>query len=421
VRIRWLQEKTFLKSFRNISLNILTHSVGGFWESPGFPAGAQLAKVPVETPWQVFERTLGIAGQRILSLGTFDFSRLGVFLVEDNRYVRQTVEDLLRHLQFGRIATAANGEEAIGYMKTLGGASSIIAPDIIISDLVMSPINGLLFLRWTRTAKESANRMVPFIMLSGAADAAYVNSGRDLGATEFLAKPFSAETVYKHLIKVIEAPRQFVTTTKYFGPDRRRQSQGATGDERREKDEADITVVYSPDKVVKPKHDSDVWYFRLPNRLKEKAGGSGFKGAAEIPSDLLEQAEQQLERSALDFTSWALEYLSKLSDLCTKAILADAQAGRGQHFQEINLLALELRGQGGTFGYPLISTFGKMLYDATCEGCREDDNAVDIVQAHIDAMRAVIREKVAGDGGKIGRALLASLKKAIDTNQATVE
>ena len=80
-------------------------------------------------------------------MGAFDFSRLGVFLIEDNEYIRQTLEDLLRHFQFGRIATAKNGEDAIDYMKTLSGASSIIAPDIIMSDLVMAPINGLLFLR----------------------------------------------------------------------------------------------------------------------------------------------------------------------------------------------------------------------------------------------------------------------------------
>jgi len=356
-----------------------------------------------------------------LALGSFDFSRLGVFLVEDNGYVRQTLEDLLRYFQFGRIATAKNGEEAIDYMKTLGGAGSIIAPDIIISDLVMAPINGLLFLRWSRTAKESANRMVPFIMLSGAADAAYVNSARDLGCTEFLAKPFSAGSVYKHLVKVIEQPRQFVTTTKYFGPDRRRQKQDPPGSERRLKEDDDITIVYSPDKVVKPKSPSDVWYFRLPNNLKEKAGGAGFKGAAEMPLDLLEEAEQQLERAALDFTTWAQNYLAKLAALCEQALSADEEGGRGRFFQEINLLALELRGQGGTFGYPLISTFGKMLYDATGEGCREDDNAVGIVKAHIDAMRAVLREKVSGDGGEVGRALLASLQKAIETKAAVIE
>jgi len=354
-------------------------------------------------------------------LGTFDFSRLGVLIVEDNSYIRQTLEDLLRYFQFGRIATAKNGEEAIDYMKTLGSAGSIIAPDVIISDLVMSPINGLLFLRWIRSSKDSSNRMVPYIMLSGAADQAYVHSARDLGVTEFLAKPFAAGSVYTHLLKVIEFPRQFVTTTKYFGPDRRRKKNDSPTKERRLKDEKDVTIVYSADKVVKPQVPSDVWYFRLPNSLKEKAGGGGFKGAAEMPLDLLEEAEKQLERASLDFTTWALDYVAKLAKLCTDAFEAEAEGGRGKFFGDINLLALELRGQGGTFGYPLISTFGKMLYDATQDGCREDDTALEIVKAHIDSMRAVLREKVSGDGGQVGRALLASLKKAIKSKEAVVE
>jgi len=173
---------------------------------------------------------------------------------------------------------------------------------------------------------------------------------------------------------------------------------------------------------VKPKVPSDVWYFRLPNSLKEKAGGGGFTGGAEIPKDLPEEAEQSLERAALDFSTWALDYVKKLSNLCVEALEAEAEGGaRAKYFAEINLLALELRGQGGTFGYPLSSTFGKMLYDATIEGCREDDNAVEIVKAHIDAMGAVLREKVAGDGGEVGRALLASLKKAIASNEVLVD
>ena len=128
-----------------------------------------------------------------------------------------------------------------------------------------------------------------------------------------------------------------------------------------------------------------------------------------------------MERAALDFTEWAQGYLKTLSELCEEAPKAEIESGRGKYFLEINLLALELRGQGGTFGYPLISTFGKMLYDATIEGCREDDNAVKIVQAYVDSMRAVLREKVEGDGGKIGRALLAGLKKAITAFDVVVD
>ena len=57
-----------------------------------------------------------------------------------------------------------------------------------------------------------------------------------------------------------------------------------------------------------------------------------------------------------------------------------------------------------------------MLYDCTGEGCREDDNAVEIVKAHIDT-RAVIREKIAGDGGKLGKELIAGLKASVESKQ----
>ena len=350
-------------------------------------------------------------------MGAYDLSRLGALVVEDNDYIRQTLENLLFHFQFGRISTAKHGEEAVEYMKSTGSSGNLAPPDIIFSDLVMSPVNGLLFLRWVRTSKESPNRMLPFIMLSGAADQAYVHSARDLGMTDFMAKPFSASTVYNHIVKVIEHPRQFVTTTNYFGPDRRRRKKVEMAREKRIKQEKDVTIVYSQEKVVKPKTASDVWYFRLPNALKDKAGG-GFSGPAEVPQDLLLEAEEQMERGADDFSVWALDYVKELSSLCKLALDDETGMERAKIFGDINLLALELRGQGGTFGYPLITTFGKMLYDTTLGGCREDDNAVEIVKSHVDAMGAVLREKIDGDGGEIGRALLASLELAIEKNQS---
>jgi len=342
----------------------------------------------------------------------YDFQRCNVLLVEDNDYVRNTFEDMLRQFRFGRIATASTGEEAIDYLRTMG--SSAMALDMVFSDLVMTPINGLLLLRWIRAAKDSPNRMLPFLMISGAADEGYVSSARDLGVTEFVAKPFSVTSVYGRILEVIDYPRQFVTTQNYFGPDRRRRKGSAPGSgERREKSEKDVVVVYSADKIVKPETPSDVWYWKLPNSLKEKVAGgaSGSNVKGEMPMALIEEAEKELKRAALDFTNWALEYLAKLSDLCTEALLEPGR--RSVHFGEIHTLALELRGQGGTFGYPLITTIGKMLYDSTIEGCREDDKAVEIAKCHIDSMRAVIREKVEGDGGKIGQQLIKGLRMSI--------
>ena len=349
-------------------------------------------------------------------MAVYNLERVNLILVEDNRYVRHVLQDMLRQFRFGRITALNDGAEVIEYMKSVHAPTEVmgsVTVDMILSDLVMSPINGLLFLRWIRTAKESPNRFVPFVMLSGAADREYVTAARDLGVTEFIAKPFSATSVYKHILEVIDYPRQYVTTQTDFGPDRRRRRKPPPGgEEQRVNDDNSVAIVYSADKVVKPERATDVWYFRLANRLKEKAGSYGSTEPGELPVDLLKQAEENLERAALDFTEWAMSYIAKLSDLCTEALMKPGR--RDTHFREINLIAHELRGQGGTFGYPLISIFGKMLYECTGEGCNEDDSAVEIAKAHVDAMRAVIREKVAGDGGQIGRDLLKALKIGID-------
>lgn len=347
-------------------------------------------------------------------MAVYDFYRLDVAVVEDNLYVRGILEGLLRHFKIQSISTFANGAEAIEHFKALRADPLAVGtvPDLIIADLVMVPINGLLLLRWLRTAKESPNRFVPFIMLSGAADEQYVSAARDHGADEFLAKPFSAATVYRRILESVDFPRQFVATQSYFGPDRRRRPLPYPRRNRREKREEDIVIVYSSDKIVKPGKPTDVWYFRVPNRLKEKVAGLDPSVLGELPLDLLQEAEAELERTALEFAHWALEYLAKLSTLCTEALVRPTR--RGAQFEEINLLALELRGQGGTFGYPLITEFAKMLYDATGAGRREDDAAIEIVKAHVDAMRAVLREGISGDGGAVGRELQASLKMAIE-------
>ena len=344
-------------------------------------------------------------------MAVYDLSGFNILLVEDNLYIRNILEGLLWHFRFGGVEVAANGEEAIEFLKTAKAGTNSV--DIVLSDFLMVPINGHLLLRWVRGSDECPNRFIPFIMISGAAGKDKVAAARDLGVTEFLAKPFSVESIYRRVLEAIDRPRQFVATKSYFGPDRRRRTLAYGGADRRMTQEEDVTIVNGPGQASQPSKSSEVWLFRLPNHLKRKASkGSVGMGPGEVPTALLQQAEESLERAALDFADWAEAYLVNLSKLCAEA--AETTGPRRRFFGEINLLAHELRGQGGTFGYPLITTFGKMLYDATYEGSPEDDNALEIVKAHIDAMRAVIREKVSGDGGQVGRDLLKSLKSAID-------
>ena len=279
-------------------------------------------------------------------MAIYDLSRIGILLVEDNTFISNVLESLLHSFRVGKVTTAKSGEEAIDVLSSPVFATSI---DIVMSDLLMSPINGLLLLRWVRNSKESVNRFMPFVMVSGAADRDNVIESRDIGVTEFLAKPFSAESVYRRILEVIDRPRQFVASSEYFGPERRRRNVGRSGVELRQTRDDEITIVRSANDITPATGTSKVWYFQHANNLRLKVGGGGVgRGAGEMPTALLDNAEEQLQRNALDFTEWARSYLGDLTGLCGRA--REDAAIRPRLMGEINILAHELRGQGGTFG-----------------------------------------------------------------------
>jgi DNA-binding response OmpR family regulator len=78
--------------------------------------------------------------------------------------------------------------------------------------------------------------MVPIIMMTGYSAQPRVIDARDQGVTEFLVKPFSASDLAKRIAYVINRPRDFVDSKKFFGPSRRRKRDEYSGPERRKDD-----------------------------------------------------------------------------------------------------------------------------------------------------------------------------------------
>ncbi len=169
-------------------------------------------------------------------MATYNLERLNVLVVEDNAYIRRLIVAALAAFGIGQVKTTSHGGEAIDLLRLIVTdpvKAGIMSIDIIISNWQMSPVDGLMLLRWVRRHKESSDRFVPFIMCTGYADLAKIAEARELGVTEVLAKPFSVQTVVDRLLRVIDRPRQFVHTASYFGPDRRRQQLPFDGDEQR--------------------------------------------------------------------------------------------------------------------------------------------------------------------------------------------
>lgn len=156
-----------------------------------------------------------------------DFSHVRFLVVDGNRLMCQIVKDILMMLGATQVVTARDSEKAMASLRA-GGI------DVLITEWNLKPHSGLELLDWLRTDALSPDRMMPVIMLTANSEMDYVVESRDKGVTEFLAKPFTADGMYRRLVSVIARPRDFVSVKGYFGPDRRRQQLPFEGPDRRQ-------------------------------------------------------------------------------------------------------------------------------------------------------------------------------------------
>lgn len=169
-------------------------------------------------------------------MAAFDLQRLSVMVVEDSNYMRSMLTMSMRALGVGVVKEAEHGGDAIDILKLMSKdpvRAGIMTVDVIFSNWQMSPIDGMMLLRWVRRHKESPSRFIPFVMVTAHAERKKVAEARDMGVTEMLVKPYSVEMVATRLLQVIDKPRQFVHTNDYFGPDRRRHQVAFTDRDRR--------------------------------------------------------------------------------------------------------------------------------------------------------------------------------------------
>jgi CheY-like chemotaxis protein len=145
------------------------------------------------------------------------FSKLSILVVEDSAYMRKLLGELLHALEVGTILEAENGED--GWAKFQD-----YVPDIVLTDAAMEPTNGFDLLRRIRAAEDPRLATVPVVMITGHCEREAVELARDLGVTEYLAKPVTPVGLYSRLVEVAAHPRPFVRADGFFGPDRRRRA-----------------------------------------------------------------------------------------------------------------------------------------------------------------------------------------------------
>ncbi len=158
----------------------------------------------------------------------YELSKVRVLVLEDNGHMRKLLRSMLLAVGCGEVLDMADAAQAYIKLKQT-------PVDFAVVDWEIYPVSGLEFVRKIRTERDSPNQFLPIIMVTGHTERERVTRARDLGITEFLAKPISAQSLSQRIEELVDRPRPYIRTTSYFGPCRRRKRGGIfIGTERRQ-------------------------------------------------------------------------------------------------------------------------------------------------------------------------------------------
>ena len=145
------------------------------------------------------------------------FRALKILVVEDNIEMRHLIAALLENMGVGKVVTAHDGHSGLDAFREH-------APDLVITDGAMAPMNGYEMTRRIRNADDpaNANPAVPILMISGHLGQATIEQARDEGVTDYLAKPLTAELLYDRVLAALTNERAIFVSSGYVGPSPKR-------------------------------------------------------------------------------------------------------------------------------------------------------------------------------------------------------
>lgn len=114
-----------------------------------------------------------------------------ILLIEDDTVLRENTAELLELAGYS-VVTAPNG------IKGVASALQSV-PDVILCDIMMPQLDGFGVL--DRLSKEIITKSIPFIFLSAKTERRDIRKGMELGADDYLTKPFEE----KELLGAIES------------------------------------------------------------------------------------------------------------------------------------------------------------------------------------------------------------------------
>ena len=117
-----------------------------------------------------------------------------ILIVEDEPSIAEVVSLYLKRAGY-RVLLTTDGQSALNLLQ-------IQVPDLVVLDLMLPKIDGFELTRWLRTHSE-----VPIIILTARRDEADRIAGLEMGADDYILKPFSPQEVVSRVRAVLRRTR----------------------------------------------------------------------------------------------------------------------------------------------------------------------------------------------------------------------
>lgn len=117
-----------------------------------------------------------------------------ILVIEDNRELRENTVELLELAGY-TVSTADNGTD--GFLKAVNEL-----PDVVLCDIVMPGSGGLSFLHLVKA--QPATKHIPLIFFSAGSAPIAVQRGLQLGADEYLTKPFTNDELLSAVRRALD-------------------------------------------------------------------------------------------------------------------------------------------------------------------------------------------------------------------------
>ena len=129
-----------------------------------------------------------------------------LLLIEDNDEIRENTAEILE-LAMYNVYTASNGKD--GVEKAIE-----LKPDLIICDIMMPMLDGYGVLHALQ--KNESVKNTPFVFLTAKTDRSDFRKGMDLGADDYISKPFDSTELLNAIDRRI---KKIELLKKDFTPD----------------------------------------------------------------------------------------------------------------------------------------------------------------------------------------------------------